>query len=573
MNLFFNRSNYSLILSITSLLSFSCSSEKEKNNITNDLQDIRIRTVRYRDGEITNVNHDDSGLVSDKLTASGKRIGRSGSVEEALFIEKGDEFDFTSTIQINEPIAKEATKASQSNSETFRDVAMDKSKRFRFILIEDGQRKPVYNRDLKVDENPSFRISIGTKYLWYAFSRNNNERVPDIDVNGNVSSDLVENTDFMYASGAFVGRSEENYLDITFLRQMAAIDLTLNTRGVFGGITDQSSFTIGIGNTSSFTTLIQTGTFNIFEGTFHNLRSAKALQAINMTAVDKRWENAEKTGRFFTANTAAKIAANSLSIRLNTLSIVLDDKSVRTFSANTVVPIAHSTPLNLTKGTLSRTGLRLIESGITVDGLVWARTNMIYDNNKLYGSIYSQGNSDAYRFRPNNNYAYADVAQEYWNFASTTPTGTDYQSLDPCSRVFPEGTWRLPQEQNNPKEITLLSRNTKRTTSITKVSDGFRYSMIWPGTQATNPAYPDKDLILSAYGYRDSKGVVQQIPSNGKVKAGNLIYRSNAFVVGSKTTHTFFLEILGDKFGKTSVTGRAYSEGVPIRCVRNVLNN
>ncbi|MDR0264762.1 MAG: hypothetical protein LBJ04_16205 [Sphingobacterium sp.] len=566
-----------VLLVAASLTAFSCSSEKEKSEIAPEEQNIIIRAVKYvNDDQVSTINSDGSSESSDKLTASTRNAYSTvntsfGSTEgNKLDIRNGAEFDYTVDFEASRSGLKASINASGSLKAA--DVAMDSNKKFRLVFMQEGNSTPIYNAELNSGQNPNLKVAANKKYNWYAFSINGSGSVPNIDGSGNIAASALSNKDFMFASGSFTAQKNENYLDILFIRQMAAIDLTLNTRGIFGGITDNSTFSIGTGTSSSFNNLIKTGIFNIFNASFSNLEDAAALKGSEMTPVDSRWGNAEKKGRFYTANTSATVSANNLRVRLNSLNITLDDNNTRTFAANTVVPISHSSTLSFTKGTLSKTNVRLIESGVTVGGLVWARTNLIYESSKLYGSSYNQGSSDAYRFRPNNNYAYPNVNKEYWNFGASTPTGTDYQKVDECRRVYPEGTWRLPNEQDN-GEMTALSQNTNRSTSVTSVADGYRHSMIWKGTQAVNSAYPDNDLILSAYGFRNSNGSVQSIPSASSTGNGLLIYRSNQYFQSNSTTSILYCTDSSGSFGSTSIQRRAYSEGDPIRCVRNVVNN
>ena len=568
-----------MLIGIVAMTAVSCSSQKEKNDLPSDDRNVSIRSVKFVNDDNTNViNVISDRISSDKLTASTKA---SGASEPVLSIQSAPEFDYTVAMESNAVKSTTAqsdfARASLGNSLKAADVPLGNKKKFRLVFVEDGQAIPIYNDILGAGQDPQLKVTVGKKYHWYAFSTNDENTVPNIDGTGNISSADLSNKDFMYASGEITAHADQNYLDILFLRQMAAIDVTVNTRGLFGGVTDNSTFSVGSGTGANFTNLIQTGTFNVFKASFSDLQDAAPLKGTEMSIVDSRWKNAEKTGRFYTANTTATIEPNSLRIRLNSLNIVLDDNSTRTFSANTLVPVGHATSLSLTKGTLSKTYIRLIESGIKVGDVVWARTNMIYDANKLYSSSYVSGSSDAYRFRTNNEYAYPNVNAEYWNFGTETPTSTVVNKVDHCGRVYPEGTWRYPQEINsqlpvNPREMTLLSQNTDRTTMTKRVSDGYRHSIIWNTSQAANPAYPDNKLVISYYGYRDVNGVVQQMPSNSQTGTGYLNLRSNGFTTNG-TAHILFRQIQNGSFSGTSMRTSSQREGVQVRCVRAVVNN
>ncbi|MDR2275971.1 MAG: hypothetical protein LBF27_34005 [Sphingobacterium sp.] len=576
------KSKWSIMLGMITLITISCSKKEEKDMPSGE-HNISIRSVKYIDNDnVIDISPVKNNGSSDQLSAKAKVTNTSSlsamdqNSPAPFDIQAGAEFDFITDIQTNaidKADSLTALKASSSGrSLKAADVPLNQNKKFRLVFLQEGNSTPIYNGVLNAGDDPELKVAADKKYSWYAFSINDPNSVPDIDGSGNISSSSLANKDFMFASGEITATEGENYLDILFLRQMAAIDLRMNTRGMFGPITDNSKFSIGTGTGSSFTNIIQTGTFNIFNGNFSNLEDTDPIQSSEMTIVDSRWGNAQKIGRLFTANTNRTIPANNLRVRLNSLVIILDNNANRGFAANTIVPVNHSAELKLTKGTLSLASIRLVESGINVRGLMWARTNLIYDSSKLYGSSYSAGNSDAYRFRPNNAYAFGITNTEFWNFGTATPRGTDYQTVDPCRRVYPDGTWRLPQEFNNPQEITNLSQNTNRNSSISQVSDGYRHTMSWAPSGAANSAYPDNNLVLSYYGYRDRNGNMQSRPGGNQRGTGVMMIRSNKYS-GNNTNFLLYGEVNNGSFSNISVIERNHNEGAVIRCVRNVTNN
>ncbi|MCT6562772.1 hypothetical protein N4307_14435, partial [Staphylococcus aureus] len=80
----------------------------------------------------------------------------------------------------------------------------------------------------------------------------------------------------------------------------------------------------------------------------------------------------------------------------------MDDNSTRSFS-NSIVPY-NNIPVTPALGNRYTLNVRLIESGVRLDGLLWARTNLIYSSQ-----------ADKYRFRPDNEYSQPDKDTEYWN--------------------------------------------------------------------------------------------------------------------------------------------------------------
>lgn len=577
-------SNYSmaLILGVSSLAAMSCSNKENTEDIQANKGNVSIRSVRFvNDDDVIDVNATaKKGSVStsqQSAVALQASMTFESKAVSPLNIQSASEFDFATDMQSNALTQSDNNLRASTNSNKLRaaDVPLSDKKKFRLIFIKDGASKPLYNELLNAGQDPDLKVEANSKYRWYAISINDVSTAPDIDANGRIAGADLANKDFMFASGEITTQTDNTYLDILFLRQMAAVEVDINTRGAFGGITDNSAFSLGKGTGNTFANIIQTGDFSIFNGTFSNLQDVAPIKGSEMIVVDSRWGNAEKKAYFYTANTSA-ISANNLRVRLNSLHIALDDNSIRNFSENTIVPISHSEALNMTKGTLSKTNVRLIESGVSVNGLVWARTNLVYDSQKLYGGSYTAGASDAYRFRTDNNYSYPSINTEYWNFGATTPRGTDYRTVDQCKRVYPELTWRSPLEgdPSNPKaEYTKLTENSNRKTSITKVSDGYRHTITWIGTQAANSAYPDNDLVLGFYGYIDANGIRQQIPSGSSAGTGILRYKSATYNTGSNENRILYVEVSNGTFQNMSIQLVAFNQGNTIRCVRNVVNN
>ena len=131
-----------------------------------------------------------------------------------------------------------------------------------------------------------------------------------------------------------------------------------------------------------------------------------------------------------------------------------------------------------------------ILSGFQVDNIVWAYGNLYYENDK-------------YGFRASPADGRAAETTDYWQYKALKPGGVgNYNLGDPCLKVFPLGTWRLPtlneydrlykkpghtvsrHEENsivgNPKRYTQISYSTttNETRSIRFYSFGYYTSSI-----------------------------------------------------------------------------------------------
>ncbi|WP_372483139.1 hypothetical protein AB9J70_00380 [Elizabethkingia anophelis] len=103
-------------------------------------------------------------------------------------------------------------------------------------------------------------------------------------------------------------------------------------------------------------------------------------------------------------------------------------------SGQTVTTDFAATPA---PGKNTNLNVNLYKIGGTIGGVTWATGNLYYD----YGSGQQKIRpSDITRWR---GAAYADT--DYWKGLALTPNGTHGQG-DPCTKVFPENTWRLPTQ-------------------------------------------------------------------------------------------------------------------------------
>ena len=481
-------------------------------------------------------------------------------------------------------LSQERNSLNKTMDKVAADVPISSDIKFRLLIYAAGnQTSPLVNVVLSRGESPAILLDGGKNYNWFAYSTNE-ANVGDINSTGIISKVALENKDFMFASGNLTLTSGQNYLNIIFKRQMAAVNVDVDTRGLFGTLVNNSSISLGSGSTNTtFNAFIQSADFNIFNASFSNFTTViPSINASAMRVVDARWGNAEKIGTFYSAENPASprtVAANQLKVRLNTFSITMDDNSTRTFSNNKILPIPHAVTLALTRGKLSRANVRLIESAVTIGRLRWARTNLIYDESKLYGApMYLSGQSDAYRFRPSNNYT-TPAANEYWHHTTSIPTGTDYFITDQCSRVYPQGVWTTPNyfdETGYPfhfNNLISVSYTTRRRT----INGQTQYIIAWNvPTNQRNAAYPDpNEFILPMFGTRSTTtGEITGLPTSS-TSAAQLHYWSQARTGTGNPKMGLYLKATGNQGATAGVTGLqqvedAYNIGKPVRCIRNI---
>ncbi|OPC68023.1 hypothetical protein BAZ12_15560 [Elizabethkingia miricola] len=469
-------------------------------------------------------------------------------------------------------------------------LPIDSGIKYRILIYDSSDNHLVNDVEAVSGTSPQILVDAGKSYKWYAISVNDMAVVPSVS-GGVVKREDIVNKDVLYASshGTITPEFGNNNLAIVFNHNTAQFVLQLDTRGLFGRINDTSAVEIGVNQGVNFTSIIQTGDLNLFTGEYSNLQTVPEIKALNMTnAVNAQGDSgATKTAIFYTVNKSI-IAASNLKVRLNKLDITLDDSTVRSFTPYTVIPYANVgiTPLYGGKYTINA---RMIESGVKVNGLLWGRSNLYYADNVTH--------TDKYRFHPNNEYTIASVinlsingiinlqlngqsfkvTNEYWNWMSATPTGLSSDNVDPCSKVYPQGVWRMPTNS----EFTTLNNNPTLgfDTNTPLLLGGARLSSTWEldSGQQINTVYPinSQKLFISFFGRRSSDGT-QIVDSPGSIASILLASGEAYYWTSTKNGSSVFYHnriynsLIGTLVGPdppTMVPGNT-GQGRNIRCVR-----
>lgn len=489
--------------------------------------------------------------------------------------EEPRENDKTASVSGNDKIQNKPNKTS---------ALMDNGKLYRLIIYNAGGTTLISNTSIQAGEDPDMYLTPGTPYRWVAFSVNSETDLPNINTSNQIIANDLENKDLLYASGTFTPSVGTNYLNIIFERKTARIVIDLNTRGIFGPIQDDTAIEIGQGtptSTTSFTSIIEKGTFNVLSNTFSAKAKSSPITAANMTVIDPIYGNTMKRAVFYTITPLTSIAADRLRLRLNQLKITLDNGDTRTFAPNTMVRITHAST-SLPIGSSSMSHVRLVESGVSVGTRTWARTNLIYDPD----------HPDKYRLLPNNDAIQPDIINHYWNFNVRTPieqtlavwnsqTGVP-PGMTPviaasCSRIYPSNTWVLPSIGHYEE---LLSRTNTKVNTIQNSMQ--KYAVVWARNSGTsaNTAYPDNSLVLPLLGFRNINQTIitghsKDVTANGQVARGQ--YMTSTYHVGTLRYAVF--EITAERtssgaiwdfevYKLTPSTSLHMHEGRPSRCVR-----
>ncbi|WP_407483526.1 hypothetical protein [Elizabethkingia meningoseptica] len=463
--------------------------------------------------------------------------------------------------------------------------------KYRFLLYDATGTNLLQNVIGSSGTNPNIQVTAGQSYKWVAVSINDAVTVPDLNPGtSKILSAGLSNKDVLYASGTIVPVAGPNNLSVDFVHKTSRFVVSLDTRGMFGTINDATTLEIGSGSGATFNSVLQSGDLDVLSGAFTGFQniapvagSAMSNDAANGPATG---DTGAKIANFYTVNPVV-IPANNLKVRLAPLSIKLSDTTIRSFA--TGILSYGNTALTPAIGTSYSLTARMVESGVVVKGITWARTNLYYDP--------AASQPDKYRFHPDNEYTIANVlnislggllslqlngqafnvTNEYWNWRATTPTGA-VNAGDPCALVKPLGTWRMPTSA----EFGTLGQPNSDNTDAPLLLGGVRLASVWnlDTGQTANTSFPinSRSLFMPIFGYRDAAGnAISDSPGSlvgGVIAAGTAHYWSSTASGPSNADYqkrpvTVIGGGLIHLFGTVTEVPAATNEGRNIRCVRS----
>lgn len=425
------------------------------------------------------------------------------------------------------------------------------------LVIFNQDNVMVVNQVATAGTNPQIRVDGHRDYTWYALSTNESSQTPNINSSGIISKANLINKDVLYASGSISTVDGNNYLDIIFRRLTARFRVKLDVRGLFGTITGNTS--LSLVKTASNTGLVTMGDLNLRTGTFSSIDRYFSTSVLNaqMTNVTGTPAGTTKYADFYTLDTAP-IAANNLKVQINRLDITLDDGTARSFTtASTATYASAYTP---TIGSTYELTLGMVEQAVQIGGILWARTNLTYNANQ----------TDRYRFKPNPGGSSSnEIDTEYWNWMSSTPTGAT-GSTDPCTLIYPNGTWRLPTQNE-----WLAIGNPDAKNQIAGLFYGVQYAFLWnlDSGYPSNSAYDTNNLFIAFGGYRSSSTSVSGSPIGlalGFIGTGECHYwtSTNANTTQAYAMSSSFTRLIVLTWGNVNLNAANKSQGRNIRCVR-----
>ncbi len=438
---------------------------------------------------------------------------------------------------------------------------MNSGIRYRIIIFNQDNTL-VVNQVATAGTNPEIRVDGHRNYTWYALSVNEtNAQVPDMNAAGIVAKAGLVNKDVLYASGNISTVDGDNYLQIVFRRLTARYRVKLDVRGLFGSVTGNTS--LSLMKNANNTGLITMGDLDIRTAAFSSVERYPNTVVLNaqMSNVPNTPAGTTKYADFYTLDTDP-ITANNLKVRTNQLDISRDDNSIR--SDTSPKTASYSNAYSPRIGATYELILGMVEQPVRVRNILWARTNLTYNSNS----------ADPYRLKtsPGGSRS-ADRDTDYWNWMSATPTAAS-GNTDPCTLIYPNGTWRMPTSQ----EWQSLGTTPDERAHQAFFLWGAQFAYIWNlQNDSPNEAYDVNNLFIAFGGYRNTSGTLSAVPSGiATIGSGGCHYWSSTPVNNNQATaftSSYSTAAFWFSWGNINYAAESKAEGRNIRCVRQVSYN
>ncbi|WBS75738.1 hypothetical protein PF438_04420 [Elizabethkingia meningoseptica] len=284
--------------------------------------------------------------------------------------------------------------------------------------------------------NPTITVDGGKKYYWIAYSLNEST-LPTLAVSNTVvNAPDNGNKDLLYASGNLTTVGGSNNLDINFKHKAVRIDVNLDSKGMFRPMSGNSDAkaSLGTGNGTSFNSIIRQKAFNIETGSYYGSAGVTPEPTLGSDIT------AQKTVSFYSPDPVV-VPANGLTVKLT--NIHFGEYENLKFDRSSYLGIPNEA-VNANPGDRYLVNAHLIQSAVNIGGVLWARDDVYNYSSTSYGM-------DGLRLNDLSNYNIGShlAYSEYWNWNALNPTdvpntGSFDQTKDPCRKLYPFGTWRLP---------------------------------------------------------------------------------------------------------------------------------
>ena len=343
-------------------------------------------------------------------------------------------------------------------------VPMNQGRRYRILLYKDG----TYVKSVDAVSGTLIKVEVekDVKYHWYAYSFDSSDEMPALASTSEPSVESAFDKPLLYAWG-HVQVSGDGVvvkpLKVYFEHRSCKVTAEINARGAFAGI----------GNISArleSPEYITRGRLNLLTGDY-DTEFPTELGLLNFTSLNPSVKDTIKVASVYSTNLDD---LTPITVKIESITLKLDKGDTRTFTN-----LQYSNDLDMDWGVSMVTSLDLVESPLKVGTTRWARAN-----------LYFSEADRAYRFRHQIDDSYGRSKEEYWNFKAPFPMGAS-GTQDPCTRVYPLNTWRMPN-RNEINELIAITSPSLRTLTGNYVE----YA-----ASGTASPYPSNKLRINKMGY------------------------------------------------------------------------
>ncbi|WP_270088427.1 hypothetical protein [Sphingobacterium sp. SYP-B4668] len=464
-------------------------------------------------------------FVSTRVQQSSIVPMKSGSTTSAIQEEDFDEFSWSLSPDV-------ASTQLHASSLKLKGAAATKTKmgigkKFRILFYEVANANEIFRESVEItvaSQRYLHTLAAGVTYKWYAYSYDDTQSIP-LPSNLN-SPDIESRTDapLLYDQGTItVGAVADPRIDIEFDHQIAKVEVKVDGLQVFAN----SFVTLA----ARFNNLpLVTKNFSLKQGTL----ASTALTTTNFNGVlnfvdDGSTAVKKSTNVVYTAVlTSMPILFTGITIKKSGTDVVLVDPGT---PRNAIVSGFSTDPKFI-----KRAAVDLKYKGGVIGTNEWSQGILYYD---------ASDPANPYKISEPFNDETEHPCNYYWNWNTLTPRSVTGQSVfntgDPCSKVYPLGSWRTP---NNADYMSLGSAH------LNSPKNGAIY-------------------------YEAANGEVVRFHQGGWISGSgcNVSNLSDGMywsILAESANRGYTLEIDGDAQGVNGVTDYAKNIGMCIKCIRSV---
>jgi hypothetical protein len=350
------------------------------------------------------------------FTTAGISDGNGGSLEKAALQSELATQPLGDGIELECRLQENATSTTRSSS------PMASGVKYR-VLVYDGSSFVDYRDYTAGSESSTSAITLetGKTYKVVAYSYNTSAALPTFDNTSDTLGVIDPSMDLLYYQTSLPSVSGSNAVSITFAHKFSRISV----------VADASPMGETIQSISSVLTPGYAASLNLLSGTLN--KDGNVSQSVT-------WSDPVTESRTSELRTVFTNGESPITLTFPTITI-----GSKTYSGKSL-----SFALALEAGKSYTLTANFKRGGILLDGTTWANGNLVATENA--------DGSWKYDFQSSTEiYSATSTGGDYWHWNVLHPgfsalssnwnnTGSYDELLDPCTKVLPIGTWKMPTQ-------------------------------------------------------------------------------------------------------------------------------